>query len=512
MEGGLLNEAVSPELLEAVEAWWEAKWSQAFQNKLPDSAFLWIHPDYKSGKSTDKSLRKLPYKDENGNVDLSHVRNALARLEQADDIPDDAKKKIRAKLEKILGAESKKKKTTESAGLKPAATGAKPRVDDFIIESTFADAALVEGKEHTFDVTLIEPGWSKNGRHYSREVLGEASARGVFEGQRAYVDHPPRALAAEPRSVRDLAGEYTNFTLSESGAPRAELKLFKPASDWLEPLIKEAGHLIGVSIRARGDFGPGEAEGRRGTVVERIDEVVSVDVVAEPAAGGTFDAMVEALYEGKLADKIDAEKRKEEYWKLTSALRQIFDDVVDGRVPAADLESALGDFVGSMKTLAGGAVALSTTEAIMDAKLVEENRTLREENEAHKNAEAEAKAARVVDEALAAEEGLSEATKARLREALRGIDDKAKITAAIADEKKYLAEARKDADADAGAPEGAGAQEGDARKATLERLQGVVDEAFGLKPETVTEEQTVPEAAGLKPAGSGAAGGDGGGN
>lgn len=388
------------------------------------------------------------------------------------------------------------------------AEGAARRREDFIIESTFADATLVEGEENAFDVTLIEPGWSKNGRHYSREVLGEAVEGGVFEGQRAYVDHPPQAMQGEPRSVRDLAGEYTNVTLGESGAPRARLKLFAPTSDWLGPLIKEGGHLIGVSIRARGEFGPGEAEGRRGTVVEKIEEVVSVDVVAEPAAGGTFDAMMEALYEGKLADKIAAEKRKEEYWNLSHALREIFDDVLDGKVPAADLDSALDDFSAKLKSLAGGAVVPSATEASMDAKLIEENRELREENEAHKKAEADAKAAKVVDEALAEEKELPEMSKGRLREALQGVDDKAKIAEAIADEKKYLVEARKDADPGAGEPKGVGAQEADQRKATLKRLQGSMDEAFGLEPEGEEGEKPADAEAGSQAKGKG--GNDGG--
>jgi len=470
MEEGILNEAVTPELLEAVGAWWEAKWSQAYQNKLPDAAFLWIHPDYKSGKSSDKSLRKLPYQDENADVDLPHVRNALARLETTEDIPDEAKKKIRAKLEKFLAAEDKKKKKTTEA-------------KDLLIESTFADATLVEGAEHTYDVTLIKPGWSKNGRYYPGEVLASGVEEGVFNGTRAYVDHPPRAQRGEPRSVRDLAGEYGEAYVGDGGEVKTQLKIFEPVSEWLGPLIESAGHLIGLSIRANGAWRVGEAEGRRGDIVEQLTECISTDIVAEPAAGGGFDAMIEAFGEGKLADKIDAEKRKEEYWKVTSALRQIFDDVVDGKAPTADLESALDDFDTKLKSLAGGMFAPSAAEAIMEAKLVEENRTLREKNAAYEKAEAEAKAARVVDEALAGEAKMTEMSKARVREKLRGVDEPGKIAEAIADEKKYLAEARKGADPGAGGPKGAGAQEADQRKAGLERLQGRMDEAFGVKAE-----------------------------
>jgi len=81
------------------------KWDRAYINDLPDAAFAYIEPDYKSGKSEDKSLRHLPHHDksvkrgtENASVDIPHLRNALARVDQTD-IPAAAKKKARKHLE-----------------------------------------------------------------------------------------------------------------------------------------------------------------------------------------------------------------------------------------------------------------------------------------------------------------------------------------------------------------------------------------------------------------------------
>ncbi len=65
---------------------------------FPDSSFAYV-PDKAKGKDGDKSLRKLPYKDKDGTVDMPHVRNALARLNQTQDVPADEKDAIRKMLQ-----------------------------------------------------------------------------------------------------------------------------------------------------------------------------------------------------------------------------------------------------------------------------------------------------------------------------------------------------------------------------------------------------------------------------
>jgi hypothetical protein len=71
-----------------------AVWTQKYVNSLPNSAFAFVEPDLcpraadpshdRSGcdKSHDLNKRHLPYRDANGNVDIPHLKNAMARVTQ----------------------------------------------------------------------------------------------------------------------------------------------------------------------------------------------------------------------------------------------------------------------------------------------------------------------------------------------------------------------------------------------------------------------------------------------
>ena len=80
------------------------KWTRAYKDRLPDSAFLVISPGGhkdRSGRTVPRTLRHLPVRDLRGNVSVSHVRNALARIAHTD-ISAAQKKFARAKAEKLL--------------------------------------------------------------------------------------------------------------------------------------------------------------------------------------------------------------------------------------------------------------------------------------------------------------------------------------------------------------------------------------------------------------------------
>jgi hypothetical protein len=87
-----------------------AVWTTKFINDLPDSAFLYVEDGGskdKDGKTTPRSLRHFPYKDAEGNVDLPHLRNALARIPQAS-IPAEVKSRLTKKAQGILAKHGKK--------------------------------------------------------------------------------------------------------------------------------------------------------------------------------------------------------------------------------------------------------------------------------------------------------------------------------------------------------------------------------------------------------------------
>ncbi len=78
-----------------------AEWDTQYINDLPDSCFAYVAPGGEKdegGKTVPRSLRSLPYRKADGAVDLPHLRNALARLEQTDLSPE-AKAKAKATLE-----------------------------------------------------------------------------------------------------------------------------------------------------------------------------------------------------------------------------------------------------------------------------------------------------------------------------------------------------------------------------------------------------------------------------
>ena len=81
-----------------------AAWTGKYVNDLPDSAFLYVEPGGKKdseGKTVPRGNRHFPYKDANGEVDLPHLRNALARIPQSN-VPASVKKRCTARAKSVL--------------------------------------------------------------------------------------------------------------------------------------------------------------------------------------------------------------------------------------------------------------------------------------------------------------------------------------------------------------------------------------------------------------------------
>ena len=81
-------------------------------NDLPDSSFAVIERGGKkdeSGKTAPRNYRHLPYKDASGSIDLPHLRNALARMNQVQaNSPKDSTSRIRRVASRVLVAAAKK--------------------------------------------------------------------------------------------------------------------------------------------------------------------------------------------------------------------------------------------------------------------------------------------------------------------------------------------------------------------------------------------------------------------
>jgi hypothetical protein len=168
-----------------------------------------------------------------------------------------------------------------------------------------AEARALEaaaGQPREVEVTIIRPGTSANGCHYPATVL--RAAAGLFEGAAAFADHPDALdqTRAGGRSIRDLVGAYHSARWEEGHGVRAVLR-FLPSALWAYNLVSEvlaeraAGRPIpplGISADLLIQRQQAGANGRRRAEyqVTRIEAVNSADLVFRPAAGGTFDRIL----------------------------------------------------------------------------------------------------------------------------------------------------------------------------------------------------------------------------
>jgi hypothetical protein len=85
-----------------------AAWTTKYKNGLPNSSFAVVETGYKAGESP-KSARHLPFKDAKGNVDLPHLRNAMARMNQIKSVlGNDTDEELRSKAKSKLSGYAKK--------------------------------------------------------------------------------------------------------------------------------------------------------------------------------------------------------------------------------------------------------------------------------------------------------------------------------------------------------------------------------------------------------------------
>jgi len=79
----------------------DALWETAHINDLPDSSFAYIEGGGKKdeeGKTVPRSLRHLPFKNAQGQIDHDHLVNALARVSQSGTMPEGGKTSAKEKL------------------------------------------------------------------------------------------------------------------------------------------------------------------------------------------------------------------------------------------------------------------------------------------------------------------------------------------------------------------------------------------------------------------------------
>lgn len=173
-------------------------------------------------------------------------------------------------------------------------------IESFVSEGEWTplrEAAV--GEDGTIPVKVIGPGWSVNGNYYSESMLRRDVAR-YKAGTKNFWNHPgPVAEREHPGG--DLGALASKFAVNACYLAEGEEGAFdgpgiytraRPYSAYRDRIVEMAED-IGMSHRAKAKRRMGEAEGRRGWLVEGITKVISVDYVATPAAGGAVLAEAE---------------------------------------------------------------------------------------------------------------------------------------------------------------------------------------------------------------------------
>lgn len=140
---------------------------------------------------------------------------------------------------------------------------------------------------------LITPGWGSSG-HYGAPMLAESVQSGVWrDGLKVYLDHPGAYEEHDrpERSLRDLTGKISGATMESDGV-YATLTVLPHMRELVESLATDGD--LDMSIRAFAEARPGEAEGRKGVIIDRITEALSVDLVTEAGAGGRVMELIES--------------------------------------------------------------------------------------------------------------------------------------------------------------------------------------------------------------------------
>jgi hypothetical protein len=237
-------------------------------------------------------------------------------------------------------------------------------------------------------VTIVKVGLGnkRDRNYYPKETLKEAADSGIFNGLRAFADHPT-AVDEEilpERSIKDIVGVYTNTKFQESGGGRVvgDLTIF-PHANWLSGMVDQLVRLdqadkIGISINGAGKTVPktirvsesGEPE--EVNYLESFMALRSADVVTEAGAGGGWQGVKNIL---ESASGSNQGKKMDEIKKLQAKLKEAaakddFDEVSKIQAQISQLQEA-----------ASGKPAAKKKTAVTPAKKEGEEATTEEEGD-----------------------------------------------------------------------------------------------------------------------------------
>ena len=269
-----------------------ARWSTAYKNRLPDSAFFYVDKSCvtgtdRQGRSHPLSCRHFPYRNHLGAVSLSHVRNAISRAPQSDlprAVQDRVQRAARRELDKLEGPSRmaanhltvrvpKMHRWKQISGdMDPARYGA------IIARSEANDTALElkeiqPVREYVGDEEAAEVGFP----FWTREAWYDTED---LQLSRQEVRHAMNAVGLEEEQLAGMSPEERGLAIAEA-LMRYGDKVEEGTGGWSEDVLSEEvewwqGEPEGASALAEED-----AEFRREILGDDEDEF-------EPNPGGSY--------------------------------------------------------------------------------------------------------------------------------------------------------------------------------------------------------------------------------
>lgn len=198
-------------------------------------------------------------------------------------------------------------------------------------------------------VKVIESGWGSSG-YYGSSMLQEFGPQVFKAGTKVFMNHPSASEETNrpERDVHQLAGKLVSDAVFKEGALYADIKFYSHYA----PIIKEMAGDVGLSIHALGNAVAGEAEGRKGLIIESLvaDPLTSVDVVTVAGAGGKFVSLlesysrigesVELAEDSELVEGNEMSISKEEFEAAIADLKTAF---VEALTPVVESVSILAE-------------------------------------------------------------------------------------------------------------------------------------------------------------------------
>lgn len=247
-----------------------------------------------------------------------------------------------------------------------------------VLEATRLDlreTSSVSRRGHHWQVVVIQEGWSKNNRFYTREALErsiplwenqDVCAYGYDPSNRNHVPgtietkHPDGTFLNKVGFLKNVRGQVVEGRyelVADFICTKAELR-----AELVETLEAE-GRLPGFSIHAEGERMSGVREGRSGPVVTEITETKELTLVSNPAAGGRAIKLVAALETNK-ENKEMKKLRQFLAGRLSAKQPKALAEAMTATVEGMDDKAVVRTVAESLKEMDGGKYMKKALDAL----------------------------------------------------------------------------------------------------------------------------------------------------